>query len=37
MKAGVDKILQRAQAEYLDTLLPPRDELLASSPRSARG
>jgi len=29
MKAGLDKILQRAQAEYLDTLLPPRDALLA--------
>lgn len=29
MKAGIDKILQRAQAEYLDTLLPPRDTLLA--------
>ena len=28
MKAGLDKILQRAQAEYLDTLLPPRDALL---------
>ena len=29
MKAGTDKILQRVQAEYLDTLLPPRDALLA--------
>ena len=29
MKAGLDRILQRAQAEYLDTLLPPRDALLA--------
>jgi len=29
MKAGIDKILQRAQAEYLDSLLPPRDALLA--------
>jgi predicted O-methyltransferase YrrM len=29
MKAGLDKILQGAQAEYLDTLLPPRDALLA--------
>jgi predicted O-methyltransferase YrrM len=28
MKAGLDKILQRAQAEYLDALLPPRDALL---------
>src|SRR5204863_8122958 len=28
MKAGIDKILQRSQAEYLDTLLPPRDALL---------
>ena len=29
MKAGIDKILKRTQAEYLDTLLPPRDALLA--------
>src|ERR1043165_3163954 len=29
MKAGIDKILKRAQAEYLDALLPPRDALLA--------
>src|SRR4051794_39653074 len=29
MKAGIDKIIKRAQAEYLDTLLPPRDALLA--------
>lgn len=29
MKAGIDKILKRSQAEYLDTLLPPRDALLA--------
>src|SRR5436190_3243587 len=29
MKAGTDKILQRVQAEYVDTLLPPRDALLA--------
>jgi predicted O-methyltransferase YrrM len=29
MKAGIDKVLQRAQAEYLDSLLPPRDALLA--------
>jgi predicted O-methyltransferase YrrM len=29
MKAGIDKILRRAQAEYLDALLPPRDALLA--------
>lgn len=28
MKAGIDKILQRNQAEYLDSLLPPRDALL---------
>src|SRR5437763_848507 len=28
MKAGIDKILQRQQAEYLDTLLPARDALL---------
>ena len=29
MKAGIDKILQRTQAEYLDSLTPPRDALLA--------
>jgi caffeoyl-CoA O-methyltransferase len=29
MKAGIDKILKRPQAEYLDSLLPPRDALLA--------
>ncbi len=29
MKAGIDKILKRTQAEYLDALLPPRDALLA--------
>ena len=29
MKAGLDKILQRAQAEYLDSLTAPRDALLA--------
>jgi len=28
MKAGVDKILQRAQAEYLDSIASPRDALL---------
>ena len=28
MKAGLDKILQRVQAEYLDSILPPRDALL---------
>lgn len=28
MKARLDAILQRSQAEYLDTLLPVRDELL---------
>ena len=28
MKAGIDKILQLPQAEYLDSLLPPRDGLL---------
>ena len=25
MKAGIDKILKLPQAEYLDSLLPPRD------------
>jgi predicted O-methyltransferase YrrM len=29
MKAGIDKILHRDQAEYLDSLTPPRDALLA--------
>jgi predicted O-methyltransferase YrrM len=29
MKAGIDKILKRPQAEYLETTLPPRDALLA--------
>ena len=29
MKAGIDEILQRTQAEYLDSLTPPRDALLA--------
>jgi caffeoyl-CoA O-methyltransferase len=29
MKAGIDKILRREQAVYLDSLLPPRDALLA--------
>jgi len=29
MKAGIDKILQLRQAEYLQSLLPPRDALLA--------
>jgi caffeoyl-CoA O-methyltransferase len=29
MKARIDAILKRAQAEYLETLLPPRDALLA--------
>jgi caffeoyl-CoA O-methyltransferase len=28
VKAGIDKILHRQQAEYLDSLLPPRDALL---------
>lgn len=28
MKSGLDKILHRVQAEYLDSLLPPRDALL---------
>ena len=31
MKAGIDKILKRSQAEYLDAILPPRDALLAES------
>jgi predicted O-methyltransferase YrrM len=29
MKAGIDNILHRTQAEYLDSLTPPRDALLA--------
>jgi len=29
MKTATDAILQRRQAEYLDSLLPPRDALLA--------
>jgi predicted O-methyltransferase YrrM len=29
MKAGIDKILKRSQAEYLEATLPPRDALLA--------
>ena len=29
MKAGIDKILKREQAVYLESLLPPRDALLA--------
>ncbi len=29
MKAGIDKILKLPQAQYLDSLLPPRDALLA--------
>ena len=29
MKAGIDKILKRPQAEYLEATLPPRDALLA--------
>lgn len=29
MKAGIDKILKLSQAQYLDSLLPPRDALLA--------
>src|SRR5436305_1586665 len=35
MKAGIDKILKRAQAEYLDALLPPRDALLPKLERGA--
>ena len=29
MKAGIDKLLHLPQAQYLDSLLPPRDALLA--------
>ena len=29
MKLRIDAILQRSQAEYLDSILPPRDALLA--------
>ncbi len=36
MKAGVDAILRRAQAEYLETLLPESDTLLAEMERVAR-
>jgi len=35
MKDRADAILQRPQAEYLDTLLPPRDELLTEMERFA--
>lgn len=35
MKAGMDVILRRAQAEYLDTLLPEGDALLALMERVA--
>lgn len=35
MKERIDAILRRAQAEYLDTLLPVRDELLAEMERHA--
>ncbi|MCM2314096.1 MAG: O-methyltransferase [Thermoanaerobaculia bacterium] len=35
MKAGVDAILRRAQAEYLDSLLPESDALLALMERVA--
>lgn len=35
MKAGMDVILRRAQAEYLDTLLPASDALLALMERVA--
>jgi len=29
MKSRIDQVIKRQQAEYLDTLLPPRDPLLA--------
>lgn len=29
MKSRIDQVIKRVQAEYLDTLLPPRDPLLA--------
>lgn len=35
MKARIDAILQREQAEYLDKLLPPGDELLVEMERYA--
>lgn len=35
MKASIDAILQREQAEYLDELLPPGDELLVEMERYA--
>ena len=35
MKARIDAILQREQAEYLDQLLPPGDELLVEMERYA--
>ncbi len=35
MKARIDAILQRQQAEYLDQLLPPGDELLVEMERYA--
>lgn len=37
MKQGIDEILQRSQAEYLDGLLPKRDPLLASLEKLAAG
>jgi predicted O-methyltransferase YrrM len=35
MKAKIDAIIQREQAEYLDKLLPPSDDLLAEMERYA--
>jgi caffeoyl-CoA O-methyltransferase len=35
MKAKLDAILHREQAEYLDGLLPPRDDLIAEMDRHA--
>src|SRR3954453_18861029 len=29
MKSRIDQVIKRVQADYLDTLLPPRDALLA--------
>ncbi len=36
MKDGIDAILQRSQAEYLEKILPARDHLLASMEQFAR-
>ena len=29
MKSRIDQVIKREQADYLDTLFPPRDALLA--------